>query len=123
MSGELVSSGSSNTLLSDVFSGNEKYISSTYRSSRPEVFCKKVVLRNFTKFTGKHLCQSIFFNKVAGHQRFSDVFRGYRNVTCNFIKKDTLALVFSCESCEISKSTFFIKHFWWLLLYSKIRKK
>ena len=27
---------------------------------------KKVVLRNFTKFTGKHLCQSLFFNKVAG---------------------------------------------------------
>ena len=23
------------------------------------------VLRNFTKFTGKHLCQSLFFNKVA----------------------------------------------------------
>ena len=31
--------------------------------SRPEVFCKKGALRNFTKFTGKHLCQSLFFNK------------------------------------------------------------
>ena len=37
-----------------------------YGSSRPEVFCKKSVLRNFTKFTGKHLCQSLFFNKIAG---------------------------------------------------------
>ena len=36
------------------------------RSSLPEVFCKKGVLRNFTKFTGKHLYQSFFFNKVAG---------------------------------------------------------
>ena len=36
------------------------------RSSRPDVFCKKGVLRNFTKFTGKHLCQSLFFNKVLG---------------------------------------------------------
>ena len=36
------------------------------RSSRPEVFCKKGVLRNFSKFTGKHLCLSLFFNKVAG---------------------------------------------------------
>ena len=35
------------------------------RNSRPEVFYKKGVLRNFTKFTGKHLCQSLFFNKVA----------------------------------------------------------
>ena len=26
---------------------------------------------------------------------------------CNFIKKETLALVFFCEFCEISKNTFF----------------
>ena len=26
------------------------------RSSSPEMFCKKGVLRNFIKFTGKHLC-------------------------------------------------------------------
>ena len=31
-----------------------------------EVFYEKGVPRNFTKFTGKHLCQSLFFNKVAG---------------------------------------------------------
>ena len=37
-----------------------------HKSSRPEVFCKKGVLRNFEKFLGKHLCQSLFFNKVAG---------------------------------------------------------
>ena len=37
-----------------------------YRSSRPKVFCKKGCLRNFAKFTRKHLCQSLFFNKVAG---------------------------------------------------------
>ena len=26
--------------------------------------CEKGVLRNFTKFTGKHLCQGLFFNKL-----------------------------------------------------------
>ena len=26
---------------------------------------------------------------------------------CNFIKKDTLAQVFSCEFCKISKNSFF----------------
>ena len=26
---------------------------------------KKDALKTFTKFTGKHLCQSLFFNKVA----------------------------------------------------------
>ena len=35
-------------------------------SSRPEVFCKNGVVGNFAKFTGKHLCQSLLFNKVAG---------------------------------------------------------
>ena len=30
------------------------------KSSRPDVFCKKGVLRNFAKCTGKHLCQSLF---------------------------------------------------------------
>ena len=33
-------------------------------SSRPEVFFKKGVLRNFTKLTGKHLCQSLFFTAL-----------------------------------------------------------
>ena len=37
-----------------------------FRSCRPEVFCKKGVLRNFVKFTKKRLCQSLFFNKFAG---------------------------------------------------------
>ena len=27
---------------------------------------KKVVLRNFSQFTGKNLCQSLYFNKDAG---------------------------------------------------------
>ena len=40
------------------------------RSSRPEVFCKKDVLGNFTKFIGKDLCQSLFFNKVTEHLRW-----------------------------------------------------
>ena len=37
-----------------------------YRSSCLDVLCKKGVLINFTKFAGKHLCQSLFFDKVAG---------------------------------------------------------
>ena len=40
-----------------------------FRSSRPGVFCKKGVLRKFAKITGKHLCQSLFFNKVVGLRR------------------------------------------------------
>ena len=36
-----------------------------HQKQPPEVFYKKGVFRNFAKFTGKHLCQSFFFNKVA----------------------------------------------------------
>ena len=39
---------------------------STVQKQLPEVFCKKRFLRNVAKFTGKLLCQSLFFNKVAG---------------------------------------------------------
>ena len=46
-------------------------------------------LRNFTKFTGKHLYQSLFYNKVPGER-----------------------LVFSCEFCAISKNTFLTEHLW-----------
>ena len=71
----------------------------------PDVFFKEGVLRNFAKFARKHLCQSLFFNKDAGLQ-----------LVCNFIKKETLAQVLSCEFCEISKNTFFKEHMRWLLL-------
>ena len=34
------------------------------RSRTPELLRKKGVLKDFAKFTGKHLCQSLFLNKV-----------------------------------------------------------
>ena len=37
-----------------------------FRSGHRSCSVKKDVLRNFAKFTGKHLCQRLFFNKVAG---------------------------------------------------------
>ena len=57
-------------------------LTTDFQKKPPEVFCKKGVLRNFTEFTGKHL----------------------------FIKKETLAQVFSCEFCKISNNTFFTGH-------------
>ena len=35
---------------------------------------KKVFFKNFVKFTAKHLCQSLFFNKIAGFQRNSKMY-------------------------------------------------
>ena len=63
----------------------------------------KGVLKNLAKFTGKHLCESLFFNKVAGLVSFLIKLQAW---ACNFIKKETLAQLFSREFCEISKNTF-----------------
>ena len=41
--------------------------SGSYRSSHGRCSVKKGVPRNFAKVTGKHLCQSLFLNRVAGH--------------------------------------------------------
>ena len=57
------------------------------RSSHQRRSIKKGVLKNFTKLTGKYLCQSPFL-------------------------KTTLAQVFSCTFCEIVKNTFFKEHLW-----------
>ena len=70
------------------------WISRFCRSSLQRCSVKKGVLRNFAKLTGKHLWQSLFFNKVAG------------------LWQETLTQVFSCEFCEISKNTFFTEHLW-----------
>ena len=37
-----------------------------WKSSHRRCSVRKGVLRNFSKFRGKHLCQSLFFNKAAG---------------------------------------------------------
>ena len=39
------------------------------RSSHRRCSVRKSVFRNFAKFTGKHLCQNLFFNKVLGLRR------------------------------------------------------
>ena len=41
-------------------------IQMTIRNSHQRYSVRKGVLRNFAKLRGKHLCQVLFFNKVAG---------------------------------------------------------
>ena len=43
-----------------------KSFPSNSRSSHQRCSVKKGVLRNFAKFIGKHMCRSLFFNKIAG---------------------------------------------------------
>ena len=68
------------------------------------MFCKKGVLWSFTKFTGKHLCQSHFFNKVAG----------LRSTT--LLKKKLWHRYFPVIFAKFLRTPFFKEQFWWLLL-------
>ena len=70
-----------------------------FQKSHRRCSVKKGALRNFAKFTGKHLRQALF-NKVA------------RLRPPNTIKKESLTQVFSWEFCEISKNTFITEHLW-----------
>ena len=70
-----------------------------YRRSHPDVFCKKGILRNFTKFTGKHLCQSLFFNKVAGLRPATLLKKRlwHRCFPANFVKFLRTPLLVACD--------------------------
>ena len=74
------------------------------RSSRPDVFCKKGVLRNFAKFTGKHLCQSLFFNKVAGLS------------PATLLKKRLWHRCFPGDFVKLLRTLISTEHLWWLFL-------
>ena len=74
-----------------------KFLMATIRNSHQRCSVRKGVLRNFTKFTGKDLCQSLFF-----------WVQSLRPAT--LLIKEALAQVFSCEFGERSKNTFFTEH-------------
>ena len=79
-----------------------------YRSSHLEVFCGKGVLRNFEKFAGKHLRQSLLFNKVAG----------LRTVT--LLKKRFWYRRFPVNFSKFLKAPSIIEHLRWLLLKTPV---
>ena len=67
------------------------------RSSHQRCSVGKDVFRNFAKFTGKRLRQSLSFNKATGLRP---------------VKKETLSQVFSREFFKICKNIFFTEHVW-----------
>ena len=54
---------------------------------------------NFVKFTGKHLCRSLFFNEVAGLR------------SAAAMKKKTRQVVF-CQFCQTFKQNYFTGNLW-----------
>ena len=68
--------------------------STILRSSHRRCSIKKPILKHFVIITVKHLCRSLFFNKVAGHQ------------ACNFIKKRLQHRYFLANISEFYKKNF-----------------
>ena len=75
------------------------------KSSPLEVSCKKGVLKNFVKFTGKHVCRSLFFNKVAGIKP-----------AVTLLKKRLRHWRFPVNFANFLRTPFSVEHLWWLLL-------
>ena len=83
----------------------KRQIFKEHRNSRPKIFCKKVVLRNFTKFIGKRLCrQSLYFNKVAGLR------------PATLLKKRLWHRCFAVKFAKFLRTSFVTEHLRWLLL-------
>ena len=74
------------------------------KSNLPEVFYKKRVLRNSAKFTRKRMCQSLFFNKVAGLR------------CASLLKKKLWHRCFLVNFAKFLRTPFFIERLWWLVM-------
>ena len=86
-----------------------------FKSSHRSCSIRKGV-RNFSKFTGKRLCQSLFFNKVAGlHRCFPVQLLHHRAFPVDFAKFSRTAFFRSNQSpADILQNI--TEHFQWLPL-------
>ena len=64
------------------------------------MFFKKGVLKNFAKITGKHLCQSFFFNKTAGLK------------SATLLKKGLWKRFFPVNFAKFWRTPFLTEHLW-----------
>ena len=63
---QLIANTNSKARWPQKYLSEEKGWSSIVQKQPLEMIYKKDVLENFAKFTGKHLCQSLFFYEVTG---------------------------------------------------------
>ena len=75
-----------------------------FRSSHRSCSVRKGVLINFAKFIGRHLCQSLFFNKIAGLR------------PATLLKKRLWNRCFPVNFTKFLRTPFSQKHLRWLLL-------
>ena len=97
----------------NIYRKNVRYLTLTVRANKIAVFFEPVVrrccaLKNFAKFIGKHLYQSLFFNKVAG----------LRPVTLS--RKKLWHKCFPVNFTKFFKTPFLKEHLRWLPVSLKL---
>ena len=78
------------------------FLSNQQKQSPREVFRRKGALRNSAKFTGKHLCQSLFFSKIVKRRKK--------------LKKKLWHRCFPLNFAKFLRTSFLTEHLRWLLL-------
>ena len=78
------------------------------------MFCEKGVPRNFTKITGKQLCQSLFFKQLCQGLSFNKV-AGLGPAT--LLKKRLWHRCFPVNFVKFLRIPFLTEHLWLLLLH------
>ena len=86
------------------------FSSTTYRSSHRKCSVTKSLLRNFPKFTGKHLCQSLFFDKVSEWR--CPVTKGVLRIFANFTGKHLCQSPFFNKVADLRAATLLKKRLW-----------
>ena len=82
-----------------------------YTEAVVQVFCRKGIPRNFAKFTGKRLCQSLFFNKVAGLK------------AAILLKKRLWHKCFPVNFAKFLRTPVFTEHLRWLPLFLPVKSR
>ena len=87
----------------------------TYQQSEAVVqrYSVKKLFLKFRKFTGKHLCQSLFFNKLQAYVKLVPLLR-----PATLLKKRLWHRCFPMNFAKFLRTPFLTEHLRWLLLSS-----
>ena len=96
-------------------------VNSKYRKSRPKVFCRKGVLRNFVKFSGKYYfnCDSLHARPNSHGEAVNSRLKGSRLMPATLLKKRLRHRCSAVDFAEILRTPLLIESPRWLLLHKE----
>ena len=85
----------------------EKFICKTNPNTVRDIFCDEIRFCNEQKQPPEVFCEHLYSKKLSQNSQENNC---VRQAACNFITKETLTQLFSCEFCDIFKNTFLTEH-------------